>query len=121
MGRLFKDDRGQLILIACISIVLSLLLIAAYENSTLTTGESSINRENMDSFYYYKSIRARYIDVYKDPYLDLSSHTNITLFERELKEFALLHGYSVDFKRNTTQARIIFRDKDLRIEEEIGR
>ena len=111
------DDRGQLILIACVGIVLALVLISVYELSTLNTGENSINRENRDSYYYYKSIRDRYDAVYKEPYTNMSNPVNLTLFEKELKEFSLLHGYSVEFIRNDTQATIIFIDKDIKIEE----
>ncbi len=112
-----SDDRGQLILIACVAIVLAIVLISVYELSTMGTGENSINRENKDSYYYYKSIRDRYSKVYNESYMNMSNSVNITLFEKELKEFALLHGYSVDFIRNDTQATIVFIDKDIRIEE----
>ncbi len=115
MKSFFDDDCGQLILIACVSVVFAIVLMATYEYSTLGTGETSINRENKDSFYYYDSIRDRFTAVYSDPIL--GSPTNITIFEKELKEFALLHGYSADFMSNNTQATIIFMDKDLRIEE----
>lgn len=121
MKRLLNNNDGQMILITCVSIALALVLIAVYELSILDTGEKSINRENMNSFYYYKNVRDRYIDVYKDPYLNLSKETNITRFENELREFSLLHGYSVAFVRNGTQAKIIFTDKDIRIEETIDK
>ncbi len=117
MRDLRSDERGQLILIACVAIVLAIVLISVYEYSTLGTGEKSINRENKDSFYYYNSIRDRYTKVYQDPYTNMSNPVNITLFEKELKQFALLHGYSVEFIRNDTQATIVFIDKDIRIEE----
>ncbi|KCZ72648.1 hypothetical protein ANME2D_01079 [Candidatus Methanoperedens nitroreducens] len=120
MKKLFNNDSGQLILIACVSVVLAIVLIAVYEYSTLGTGEKSINRENMDSFYYYKNIRERYTDIYKKSnYLDINNTRNLTVFEKELKEFALLHGYSVDFIRDGTNATIIYLDKDIKIEEKI--
>lgn len=109
---IFDDDSAQMILITCVSIVLALVLIVVYEFSALETGEQSINRENMDSFYYYKNIRDRYVDVHKYP-----SSTDISVFEKELKEFAILHGYSVYFESGVMQIKIIFVDKDLRIEE----
>lgn len=125
MKKFLKDDNGQMILIACVFIVLSLVLIAIYEYSTLGTGEASINRENIDSFYYYKNIRERYTRVYNSDqnssYWDFSRPNNITLFEKELKQFALQHGYGLSIIRNNTQAKIIFVDKNLKIEETIKR
>ena len=124
MRKFIDDKSGQMILLACVSVVAAMVLIATYEYSTLETGESSINRENKDSFYFYTDIRDRYVNIYKDDttdYLNLSNPVNITIFEKELKEFALLHGYSVEFMSNYTQARIIFVDKDLEIDEIIYR
>lgn len=116
---MLKDDSGQLILIACVSIAASLILISIYEYSTLTTGEGSINRENIGSTYFYTNIRDRYMNVYNDEYLDMNKSTNITIFEKETKKFALLHGYSIDFIRNDSFVTIIFVDKDMKIIEEI--
>ncbi len=112
MRRFSDDDSGQLILIACVSVAAAIVLIAMYEYSTLGTGENSINRENMNSYYYYGSIR--------DKYKNLSEPDKLP-FENDLKAFALLHGYSVDFVsvcNNNTK--IIFIDKDIKIEEEVG-
>lgn len=120
-GGMFDDDSGQLILIACISIAASLILISIFEYSTLTTGEGSINRENIGTIYFYTNIRDSYINVYNDEYLNMGKTTNITIFEKEMKEFALLHGYSINFIRNDTMATIIFVDKDMRIVEKINR
>lgn len=106
------NDSGQMILLACVFVTVALVLIAIYEYSTLDTGENSINRENVDSFYYYKNIRDRYTEVYEE-------RSNVTIFENELEEFALLHGYSLNFLHGDTQVRIMFIDKDLRIEEYI--
>lgn len=120
-GNMLKDDSGQLILIACVSIAVSLILISIYEYSTLITGEGSINRENMGSTYFYTNIRDRYVNVYNGEYLDMNKSSNITVFEKEMKKFALLHGYSIDFVRNDSLATIIFVDKDMKIIEEIKR
>lgn len=115
------DDSGQIILLACVSIAICLILITIYEYSTFTTGEGSINRENVESTYFYTNIRDRYTNVYNDEYLDTNKSTNITTFEREMKKFALLHGYSIDFIRNESSATIIFVDKDMKIIDEIKR
>jgi hypothetical protein len=120
-GDMFDDDGGQLILIASISIAASLILISMYEYSTLMTGEGSINRENMESTYFYNGIRDRYVKVYNNEYLNMNKSTNITIFEKEMKEFALLHGYSVNFIRNDSSTTIIFVDKDTKIVEKINR
>lgn len=109
-----NNDKGQMILLSCVFVTLALTLIGIYEYSILDTGENSINRENVDSFYYYKNIRDRYTSVYE-------GQSNVTTFENELEEFALLHGYSLNFLHGDTQVRIIFVDKDLRIEEDIER
>jgi hypothetical protein len=110
--RFSDDDSGQMILIACVSIAAALVLISTYEYSTLGTGEKSINRETLNSYDYYNNIRDRYVDLYDSGY-----GNNIAPFETELKEYALLHGASVDFIHNGTQVTIIFMDKDLKIEE----
>jgi hypothetical protein len=111
--RFTDDDSGQLILIACVSVAAAIVLISIYEYSTLSAGEDSINRENLNSYYYYDSIR----ETYNQTYL-LSNHKE---FEKDLKNFALMHGYSVDFvcigvNINRT---IIFVDKDINIQEEL--
>ncbi len=114
MRRFIDDDSGQLILIACVSIAAALVLIATYGYYTIGAGEDSINREDMNSFYYYHSIR--------DNYMNISSKdlNNITL-KNELKSSAILHGYSVDFGvcsyGNST---IIFIDKDIQIREVVS-
>lgn len=111
-SRLFtSDDSGQMILMTCVSIVLALILITIYGYSSLGTGEGSINRENMNAYYYYDNIRDRYTEVYKSPDADI--------FKKDIKDFALLHGYSVDFVCNKGNSKIIFVDKDIRIEEEL--
>jgi hypothetical protein len=118
--REFDDETGQLILIACVTIVLAIVLIVSYEYSTLSTGEKSINRENMDSTYYYQDIRERYINIYNDPdYLDYTEQKNLTVFENEMKDLAILHGYSIDFIHDGPNTTIMFVDKDIRIEEEL--
>lgn len=118
--RKFDDETGQLILIACVTVVLAIVLITSYEYSTLSTGEESINRENMDSTYYYQDVRERYINIYKDPeYLDYTKPNNLTVFENEMKDLAILHGYSIDFIHNGSKTTIVFVDKDIRIEEEL--
>ena len=111
MKRFINDDRGQLILIACVSIAAALVLIATYEYSTLGTGENSINRETMNSYYFYNSIRDRYNETYNG--LDHA------VFENELKEFSLMHGYSLDFICTGTNRSIVFIDKDIKIIEEL--
>ena len=110
MKKIFENESGQLILIACVSIVMALVLIAIYESYTLSTGENSIKSENRDSFYYYMDIRNKYTDILDD---------NKGKFELELKQLSLLHGYSVDFIHNGTKTTIIFFDKDIRIVEEL--
>ena len=118
--RKFDDETGQLILIACVTVVLAIVLITSYEYSTLSTGEESINRENMDSTYYYQDVRERYINIYNDPeYLDYTKLNNLTVFENEMKDLAILHGYSIDFIHNGSKTTIVFVDKDIRIEEEL--
>ncbi len=112
MRRFSDDDSGQMILIACVSIAAALVLISTYEYSTLGTGEKSINRENLNSYDYYNNIRDRYVDLYDSGY-----GNDIAPYETELKEYALLHGASVEFIHNGTQVTIIFIDKDLKIEE----
>lgn len=110
--RCFRDDdSGQLILIACVSIAAALVLIATYEYSTLGTGENSINRENMNSYYFYDSIRDRYNETYGE-----EDHA---LFEKELKEFSLMHGHSLDFICTGTNKTMVFIDKDIKITEEL--
>ncbi len=110
MKRIFGNENGQLILIACVSIVLVLVLIAIYESYTLATGENSIKSENRDSFYYYMDIRNKYIDI---------SGFNKSKFEGEMMDLSLLHGYSVNFIHNGGKTTIIFVDKDIRIVEEL--
>lgn len=111
----FEDDEGQLILIACVIITITIVLIMSFEYSTLVTGEKSIKRENMNSVYYYESIRDRYVNIYNDPdYLD-----NLDMYESEIIALAQLHGYSVDFVHNNLTTTIVFVDKDMRIEEEL--
>ncbi len=113
MKRFSVDDRGQLILIACVSIAVALVLIATYGYYTIGAGEDSINREDMNSFYYYHSIR--------DNYMNISNNQNSVTLKNEMKASALLHGYSVDFgvcsNGNST---IIFIDKDIQIREEVS-
>lgn len=111
MRRLTDDDSGQLILIACVSVAAAIVLISIYEFSTLSAGEDSINRENLNSYYYYGSIR----ETYNQTYL----LTNHTVFETDLKKFALMHGYSVDFVCTGVNKTIIFVDKDIKIQEEL--
>ncbi len=114
MRRFSDDDSGQLILIACVSVAAAIVLITMYGYSTLGTGENSINRENMNSYYYYDSIRDNY------PNKDLPESDKLR-FEKDLKAFALLHGYSVDFKcNNNNNNEIMFIDKDIEIKEEVG-
>ncbi len=112
MRNFSDDDNGQLILVACVFIAAALVLITTYEYSTLNTGENSINRENLNSYDYYNNIRDRYVDLYANGY-----GNQISPFETELKEYALLHGASVDFIHNGTQVSIKFVDKDLEIDE----
>lgn len=119
--KIIKDDNGQMILITCLSIAIILILISIYEYSTMMTGEGAINKENSESTYFYINARDRYAKIYNDEYLNLSKTTNITIFEKEMKAFALLHGYSVSFIRNDTSAKMIFIDKDMRIIEQINR
>lgn len=111
MRKFLDNDSGQMMLIACVSVVLALMLITIYGYSSIGTGEGSINSENMNSYYYYNSIRDRYTEIYNNP--------DVAMFEKEIKEFALLHGYSVDFVCNRGNSKIIFVDKDIRIEEEL--
>jgi len=121
MKRFYDDDGAQMILIACVSIVLALVLIAIYESQTLVTGENSIKSENSDSFYFYMDMRDKYSDIYNDArYLDYASPNNLSIFEKELKEFSLFHGYSLDFIHNNGKTTIIFVDKDIRIKEELS-
>ncbi len=112
MRQFRDDDSGQLILIACVSVAAALVLIATYEYSTLGTGENSINRENVNSYYFYDSIRDRYNETYTDG-------SDNTVFEKELKEFSLMHGYSLDFICTGTNRTIVFIDKDIKITEEL--
>lgn len=117
MRRFIDDDNGQLILIACVSVAVALVLIATYEYSTLGTGENSINRETMNSYYFYNSISERYSHIYNN----ITYKDNIQLYENQLKEFGLLHGYSVDFVcSNDLHKKIVFIDKDIKIEEKMG-
>jgi hypothetical protein len=115
MKRFLDDDRGQLILIACVSVAAALVLITMYEYSTLGTGEKSINRENLNSYYFYDSIEDRYSQVYQE-----YQTNSVTVFENDLKRFALLHGYSLDFVCAGGNKKIIFVDKDIKIEELTG-
>lgn len=110
-GLFTNDDSGQMILVTCISIVLALILITIYAYSSLETGEGSINRENMNAYYYYDSIRDKYKEIYK------SNSSDADVFKEEIKGFALLHGYSVEFVCSGENSKIIFADKDIRIEE----
>ncbi len=113
MRRFLEDDSGQLILIACVTIAAALVLTATYGYYTIGTGEDSINREDMNSFYYYHSVRDNYINISsEDP-------NNITL-KNELKAYAQMHGYSVDFVCNGVNTTIIFIDKDIQIKEDSG-
>jgi len=111
--RFSDDDSGQLIIIACVSVAAAILLISMYEFSTLSAGEDSINRENLNSYYYYGSIRETYFQTYLQ-----SDHTE---FEKDLKMFALMHGYSVDFRCNVTENKtiLLFVDKDIKMQEEL--
>lgn len=115
-----NDETGQLILIACFTVVVAIILMVSYEYSTLSTGENSINRENMDSTYYFHDVRERYINIYNDPdYLNYSEPNNLTVFENEIKDLAILHGFSIDFIHDGPKTTIVFVDKDVRIEEEL--
>ena len=112
MRRFRDDDSGQLILIACVSVAAAIVLISTYEFSSLSAGENSINRENLNSYYYYGSIR----ETYNQTYLQ----SNYTIFEKDLKKFAIMHGYSVDFVCNGGNNKtILFVDKDINIREEL--
>jgi hypothetical protein len=111
----FEDEEGQLILIACVIITITIVLIISFEYSTLVTGEKSIKRENMNSVYYYESVRDRYVNIYNEQ----DYEDNLDMFENEIKALALLHGYSVDFVHNNSKTTIVFVDKDMRIEEEL--
>jgi hypothetical protein len=111
MRQFRDDDSGQLILIACVSVAAALVLIATYEYSTLGTGENSINRENVNSYYFYDSIRENYNQTY------LASDR--VKFENELKSFSLMHGYSLDFICTGTNRTILFIDNDIKITEEL--
>jgi hypothetical protein len=114
MRKFLDDDSGQLILIACVSIAVALVLIATYGYYTIGTGEDSINREDMNSFYYYHSIRDNYMNI---------SHNDqnaIIVFENDMKAYALLHGYSVDFVCKDKNTTIIFMDRDIQINEDMG-
>lgn len=121
MKRSFDNDSGQLILITCVLIAIVLILISIYGYSTLMTGKGSIDRENIDSTYFYLGMRNRYINIYNNEYLDINKTTNITIFEKEMKQFSVLHGYSIDFIRDDFSATIIFVDKDMKIIEKINR
>ncbi len=113
MEKFPDDDHGQLILIACVSIAVALVLIATYGYYTIGTGENSINREDMNSFYYYQSIR--------DNYMNISHNQNNVTLKNEMKASALLHGYSVDFGVcSSGNSTIIFIDKDIQIREEVS-
>ncbi len=116
MRRFIDDDSGQLVLIACVSVVAALVLIATYEYSTLGTGENSINRENLNSYYFYDSIRERYSQIYNTSV----DKDEIPLFENEIKKFAILHGYSVNFECMGNNRIIVFIDKDIKIKEELA-
>ncbi len=105
------NDSGQMILMTCVLIALALVLITIYGYSSLGTGEGSINRENMNAYYYYDSIRYRYEQIYESP--------DVGTFEKEIEGFALLHGYSVEFSCKGNNSKITFVDKDIRIEEEL--
>lgn len=118
MRKFYNNEEGQIILSGCMTIVVAIILMTTYTYSILWTGEGSIDTENRDSFYYYNSI--------KDNYLNMPSNidnNNVTIYENQLKDFALLHGYSlnflhkdVNFNKNTT---IIFTDKDIKIIEKL--
>ncbi len=114
MRQFVDDDSGQLILIACLFVAVALMLIASYEYSTLGTGENSINRENLNSYYFYDSIRERYSEIYNDP------NNDVSFFEKELRRFAILHGYSVDFECTGNNRTIVFTDKDIKIREQLA-
>lgn len=117
----FNDDSGQFLLITCVGVSIALVMMATYEYSTMETGEMSINRENMNSFYYYESIRDNYVPIYNDStYLDFTNPKNRTVFENDMKNLALLHGYSVNFIHNGSKTTILFGDKDVTIEEELN-
>ena len=92
---------------ACVSVAVAIVLISVYEFSTLSAGEDSIIRENLNSYYYYSSIRESFL------------LSNDTIFETDLKNFALMHGYSVDFVCKGGNRMIMFVDKDINIQEEL--
>ncbi len=116
MRRFIDDESGQLILIACVSVAVAIILIATYEYSTLGTGENSINSETMNSYYFYDSIRDRYSLIYNN----ITYRDNFDIYENDLKKFVLLHGYSLDFAcSNDRHKIIIFIDKDIKIEEKM--
>jgi hypothetical protein len=122
MRRFLDNGSGQLILISCLFVAFALMLMATYEYSALGTGEKSIDREDMGSTYFYMNIMDRYNKIYYDEAYWTNNAKNITYFENDMKEFALLHGYSLDFVRpnNTIRAtKVIFVDKDVRIEDEL--
>jgi hypothetical protein len=79
----------------------------------MSVNGNTIKRENVNSFYYYNNIRETYSGVYSDT-------NNVTAFENDLKSFALIHGYSVDFTCSHGNKTIIFIDTDIIIEEELA-
>jgi hypothetical protein len=100
------------------------MLIATYEYSALGTGEKSINRENSGSAYFYMNIMDQYTNIYyNNASWDSSNPKNLTYFENDMKEFALLHGYSLDFVCNDNSSnvstKVIFVDRGVRIEEDL--
>ncbi len=109
MRKFLKDDSGQLILIACVAIAAALVMIATYGFYMEGRGENSINRENANSYFYYDSIRDNLILV--------GQNTNNAILKNDMKSFALLHGYSLDFVCTNHNTTIRFVDRDLQINE----
>ena len=76
-----------------VTVVLAIVLMTTYEYSTLGTGEKSINRENMDSTYYYQDVRERYINIYTNTLsLHKSKPNNPNVYENERKNLLISHS-----------------------------
>lgn len=117
MVALLKDDRGQLILIACAVIAISIVLMATYEYTVMGAGQKVIKNEVRGAPYYYMNGRDAYLDFLEAEWANSSDpstmHGKMRGYEKDIKILASQHGYSFDFLPNETSPFIIFADKDM--------
>lgn len=127
MVALLRDDRGQLILIACAMIAISIVLMATYEYAVMGAGQGVIKNEVRGAPYYYMSGRDAYLELFEAEWANSSDLSTMQMkmrgFERDIKNLTARHGYSFDLLPNETSTSqyvdIVFADKDMVIKRRV--